>query len=320
MSIRKPIILGFQGISNGRKTAYFGKLVYSLGLDLSFENYSRVKTFKSIVALYTARPVRSMHFLLRFDHGNISGKTDVSGSFWCEVDFDLRQTQLKQIQLEGGEIIHITDGSYHNSIHTITAQKILISDLDDTLIDSFVNSKLKQLRSLLFTTVENRKVVKQTAAFVRQQAQSGVATLYLSNSEQNLYPMLSRFLAINNFPPGALMLRQFVHLRNWLWSKISRRTNTHKRTMLEKIIELFPDRQYMLLGDNTQRDLTIYLNVARQHPRSIQCVIIRQATLKKSNEALVTEAADFFQKNNITFFYGTELPGDLLPALASTQL
>lgn len=312
MNALKPVVLGFQGISNGRRTAYFGKFAYSIDLDLSFENYSRLKTFKSIVALYTAKPVRSTPFMLHFDYGTISGTTDASGSFWCEVESDTRQTQLRQIDLEGNPAINVPDGSYRGSIHTITTGTILISDLDDTLIDSFVSSKLKQLRSLLFTTVEKRTVVTQTAAFVQQQAQSGAATLYLSNSEQNLYPMLSRFLAINNFPPGALMLRQFVHLRSWLWSKISGRVNTHKRSMLEKILELFPDRKYILLGDNTQRDLTIYLDLARQHPASIQCVIIRQATLRKSNEALLSEAADFFKKKNITFYYGTELPGNLL--------
>lgn len=311
MSLLKPIILGFQGISNGRKTAFFGKFVYSVDANLSFENYSRTKTFKSIIALYTAKPVRSAEFTLHFEHGIVSGITEGSGSFWCETEIDIQQTQLKKIELDNDEIT-IPDGVYRDNIQTITAATILISDLDDTLINSFVSSKLKQLRALLFTAVEKRTVVKETAEFVRQQANAGAATLYLSNSEQNLYPMLKRFLILNKFPGGALMLRQYVHLRSWIWGKISRRLNNHKRTMLEKIMELFPDRKYILLGDNTQRDLTIYLDLAKAHPASVQCVIIRQATLKPANEALLNEAAGFFKTNNITFYYGSELPANVI--------
>lgn len=311
MSLLKPIILGFQGISNGHKTAFFGKFVYSVDADLSFENYSRAKTFKSIIALYTAKPVRSVEFKLHFEHGIVSGITDGSGSFWCETEINIQPAQLKKIELDNDEI-KIPDGAYRDSIQTITAPTILVSDLDDTLINSFVSSKLKQLRALLFTAVEKRTVVKETAEFVRQQANAGAATLYLSNSEQNLYPMLKRFLILNKFPGGALMLRQYVHLRSWIWGKISRRLNNHKRTMLEKIMELFPDRKYILLGDNTQRDLTIYLDLAKANPESVQCVIIRQATLKPANEALLNEAAAFFKTNNITFYYGTELPTNVI--------
>src|SRR5690606_20066198 len=136
------------------------------------------------------------------------------------------------------------------------------------------------------------------------------ATFYLSNSEQNLYPMLYRFLVLNKFPSGPLMLRQYVHLRSWVWRKISGKPNKHKRVMLEKIVELFPNRKFVLLGDNTQRDLTIYFDLAKLRPELIRCVIIRQASVKKLDEKLMVEAADFFERNNIAFYYGTEFPKD----------
>ena len=313
MSARVPILLSFYGLSNGKRTAVFGKLAWSGTHDLSFSNYSRIKTFNSVVALYRTRPVRNQAFEMTFDTGTINGKTDLSGSFWIEDSSPEIQRGLISILLTPSQQnVQMTKELYPNIIQTVDQKTILISDLDDTLIDSFVSSKFRQLKTLLFTAVEKRSTVDQTLSFVKQISGAGAATFYLSNSEQNLYPMLYRLFILHEFPAGPLLLRQYVHLRNWAWRKIARRENTHKRTMLEKIIELFPDRSFILLGDNTQHDLAIYLEFAKVHTQTVRCVIIRQTTLRTRDERLLVEAADFFKQNGIAFYYGSELPHDLV--------
>lgn len=313
MSKRAPILMSFYGLSNGQRTAVFGKMAYAPTRDLSFTNYSRFKTFKSVLALYRTAPVRSQRFDMAFNHGTISGQTDGSGSFWCETNDMGSTAQLHAIKLiDRDEDVVLTKELYPNTIQTVTQETILVSDLDDTLIDSFVNSKFRQLKTLLFTSVETRKSVDATVGFVKHMSSLGVATFYLSNSEQNLYPMLYRLFTIHEFPKGPLLLRQYVHLRNWAWRKIFRKENIHKRTMLEKIIELFPDRKFILLGDNTQHDLTVYLEFTKTHSSNVNCVIIRQATLKEKDQQLMVEAAEYFKQRGIIFYYGTELPQDLL--------
>lgn len=309
MKERIPILLSFCGISNGKQNLFFGKIAYSSVRDLSFKNYSRFKTFRSVVALYRTDAMHNREFEMQFDHGVIRGTTDASGSFWCETEMDQRQTRLVSVTLTAtGRTVLLTEDLYPNTIQSIVSDTIVISDLDDTLIDSFVNNKFKQLRTLLFTTVEKRKAVVTTAALMRKFSQAGAVPFYLSNSEQNLYPMLYRFLGLNKFPAGPLFLRQYIHLRQYLWRRIARRKNIHKATMLEKILELFPDKKYILLGDNTQHDLPIYLELAKLRPKNIRYIIIREVKARPKDRAILAEAREALQQSGIGIYYEREFP------------
>lgn len=309
MSTKTPILLSFYGLSNGKTNVFFGKLAYSPTSDLSFNGYDRWKTFKTIVALYRTRPVRHEKFELRFDHGIVRGHTDHSGSFWCEVDLDERQTKLLHVTLTWtGQRVLLTENLYPNKIQRVTGSTVLISDLDDTLIDSFVSSTWKQLKTLLFTTIEKRSAVTHTAPLLRSYTEFGIPVFYLSNSEQNLYPMLYRFMQLNKFPSGPMFLKQYVHVRKWAWRKIARKKNLHKRTILEKLVDLFPGTQFILLGDNTQHDLSIYLDFVRRYPGNVKKVIIREVSSNSSNTLLRQEATSFFASQGIPFYYGTGTP------------
>ena len=54
------------------------------------------------------------------------------------------------------------------------------------------------------------------------------------------------------------------------------------------------------------------LEFAKVHTQTVRCVIIRQTTLRTRDERLLVEAADFFKQNGIAFYYGSELPHDLV--------
>lgn len=312
MTGRVPILLSFYGLSNGRQNLFFGKIAYSNERDLSFRNYSRFKTFRSIVALYRTEAARNREFEMEFDHGVIRGKTDHSGSFWCETEMDERQTKLIGITLiASGKKVLLTEDLYPNTIQSILAGTIIISDLDDTLIDSFVSNKFRQLKTLLFTTVEKRRAVVTTAGLLRKFSQTGAVPFYLSNSEQNLYPMLYRFLGLNKFPPGPLFLRQYVHLRHYLWRKIARKKNIHKRTMLEKILEIFPDKKYILIGDNTQHDLPVYLELAKCYPHNVRYIIIREVKHRPGDQIIVEGARESLNQFNIGLYYEKEFPENI---------
>lgn len=309
-----PVLLSFYGLSNGKRNLFFGKLAYSSLADLSFKNYSRWKTFRSILALYSARPIRERQFEMVFDHGMLTAKTDHSGSFWCEVDMDERQTQLVSITLsQPAEPVLLTEDLYPNRVHAVTSGTIVISDIDDTLIHSFVGNTLKQLRTLLFTTIEKRKTVVTMANMIKRFRNEGYEPFYLSNSEQNLYPMLYRFMTINEFPLGPLFLKQYVRLRHIFWRRFSRKKILHKQIMLEKIMELFPDKKYILLGDNTQQDLAIYRDAAEKYPQNIRYIVIREVKKKPGTEEQVQRVRQALSPHNITLHYSNHFPDDFSP-------
>jgi phosphatidate phosphatase APP1 len=312
MKFSKPILLSFYGLSNGTRNVFFGKLAYSAVGDLSFKEYSWLKNFKTIVGLYRTRAVANAPFEMIFDNGSITGTTDVSGSFWCEVDLNKKQTKLLEIKLtSSGENVLLTEELYPNKIHAVESHTIVISDLDDTLIHSFIRNKLVQIRTLLFTTVEKRQAVKDMSHLIKRFALAGADAFYLSNSEQNLYPMLFRFLTINKFPPGPLFLKQYIHIRDMVTRRLMGKKHSHKMNTLGKLMELFPNKKYILIGDNTQKDLSIYLKLADMFPERIRYIIIRKVRHREEDVTILSEARDRLQRFNIPLHYESTYPEDL---------
>jgi phosphatidate phosphatase APP1 len=312
MRISKPILLSFYGLSNGTSNVFFGKLAWSVVRDLSFKEYSWIKNFKTIVGLYRTRPIANVAFEMVFDNGVIKGSTDISGSFWCEVELDEKQTKLVEIKLLGSnESVLLTEDLYPNKIHAVDSHTIVISDLDDTLIHSFIKNKLAQIRTLLFTTVEKRKAVQDMAHLIKRFALAGADAFYLSNSEQNLYPMLFRFLTINKFPPGPLFLRQYIHMRDMVTRRLLGKKHSHKMTTLGKLMELFPNKKFILVGDNTQKDLSIYLKLADMFPDRIRYIIIRKVRERVQDIPVLQEARERLMKFNIPLHYESHYPEDL---------
>lgn len=312
MRNKTPILLSFYGLTNGTTNVFFGKLAYSPVRDLSFKDFGWFRNFRTIVGLYRTRAIAHEKFEMQFDHGIVKGKTDVSGGFWCEVDLLEQQTKLVNITLRStGESVQLTEDLYPNRIHSIDSHTIVISDLDDTLIHSFIKNKFRQIRTLLFTTVEKRKAVKDMSHLIKRFSMAGTHSFYLSNSEQNLYPMLYRFLTINEFPPGPLFLKQYIRMRDMVIRKLMGKKHSHKMNTLGKLMELFPNKKFILIGDNTQRDLTIYLKVADMFPERIRYIIIRKVRERKKDKAVLKEAAAQLKKHNIGLHYESNYPSDL---------
>jgi phosphatidate phosphatase APP1 len=312
MTKNHPILLSFYGLSNGSRYVYFGKLAYSAVADLSFKEYSWFKNFKTIVGLYRTKAISHTEFEMQFDSGIVHGRTDDSGSFWCEVDVNEKQKKLLSVRLlPSGKEVLLTEELYPNQIKSVESHTIVISDLDDTLIHSFIKNKLVQIKTLLFTTVEKRKAVSDMRQLIKRFALSGAEAFYLSNSEQNLYPMLFRFLTINQFPPGPLFLKQYIHMRDMVTRRLLGRKHSHKMNTLGKLMELFPAKKYILVGDNTQKDLTIYLKLAEMFPDRIRYIIIREVRERKKHIKIVEDARARLAAFNIGLHYAPQYPADL---------
>jgi phosphatidate phosphatase APP1 len=84
--------------------------------------------------------------------------------------------------------------------------------------------------------------------------------------------------------------------------------NIHKTTTLEELLGLFPEKKFILMGDNTQHDVSIYLTVAEKFGQSIQYIIIRKVIEKKADESLIAKAREKLAQNNIGFYYADEFP------------
>lgn len=308
MRRKHPILLSFYALSNGRTSLFFGQLAYSLVNDLSFEKFGWKKTFRTIFNLYRIRTLADQEIEIVFDSGRVITRTDEYGAFKVTSEGITGRSALKSVQLLSGEKITILKSLYPLTIQTINASAIIISDIDDTLLHSFIRSKVRKFRTLVFTSVEKRRVVKDMMHLVKRFTQEGAASIYLSNSEQNLYPIIYRFLRYNDFPAGPLFLKKLRKLSDVALDRKRPEGNTHKLQTLREIIEIFPEKKLILIGDNTQSDLVIYLKVAKEFPDHIQQIIIRKVYTRQRDKLIIERSSGELKSHNINFYYEENFP------------
>jgi phosphatidate phosphatase APP1 len=301
-----PILLSFYGLSNRGITLLFGQLTFTGISDLSFQAYSRRKTFRTLFRLYQTRPYSNQELILVFDRGEVKVTTNSYGGFYQKTPADLGGAVLQKVVLPAGEDVKVMDDLYGTQVRTIDSAAIVVSDIDDTLVHSFIYKKIRKFRTLMFTTMEKRRAVVNMQQLIKSFTEAGAAPVYLSNSEQNLYPMIYRFLYHNKFPPGPLFLKQLRSLWDLIWNIKFPLLHVHKTGILEELMKLFPEKKFVLMGDNTQHDLSIYLGIAEKYSDNIRYIIIRKVVDRPADAELMKKAATF--KTPVTVYYSDNFP------------
>jgi phosphatidate phosphatase APP1 len=148
----------------------------------------------------------------------------------------------------------------------------VISDIDDTLKYSHVACK----RTLLTNTfLREFEPIAGMADLFRQWAATGAAFHYVSSSPWQLYRHLSEHLTQQGFPEGSYHLRAF-RLRDHLIRRILMLRRSGKAAAIRGIMQMYPGRQFILVGDSGEVDPEIYGAMARKFPRQVTGIYIRQ--------------------------------------------
>lgn len=158
----------------------------------------------------------------------------------------------------------------------------IISDLDDTVIQTGVSSTLKWrlVFNSIFKDSYDRLPLEGVKELYQKLSKSPQGDsrpyFYLSNSPWNLYDYLEEFLKLHNFPKGSIILRDF----GWHLLKESSFRNKNKYKTIVKILETYPKLSFILMGDAAEKDADIYLDIALTFPDRISSIFIR--TVKRS--------------------------------------
>lgn len=154
----------------------------------------------------------------------------------------------------------------------------VISDLDDTVIETGITRGLEFLRLTLLTSVSERAPLPGAAELYRALAarRDGGAerpVFYLSTSPWNLYELLSRFIALRGFPGGPLLLTDWGPSRTNLLRVTA---ENHKLTLIRALLAEHPGLGVVLVGDTGQLDPEIYAAVALEAPERVRAVYVRR--------------------------------------------
>ena len=177
-----------------------------------------------------------------------------------------------------------------------TAQYVVISDIDDTVMHTGVAYKVTMLWRLFAQRARSRVAFPGVAAFYRalHRGASGAERnplLYVSRGPWSLYEVLDEFFHLHGIPVGPILF-----LREWGLSMrhpFPRRARGHKLALIRHMLALYRDRPFILIGDSGQRDPEIYAQVVREHPGRVLAIYIRHVSRQperlRAIEALARE-------------------------------
>lgn len=163
----------------------------------------------------------------------------------------------------------------------------VISDIDDTIKNSGVIGNKRQLFRNVFVYDYERIAIEGVQPWYQALDDLGVKFHYLSNSPWQLYPTVSSYLLSAKFPRGSMHLKDYNGALNGLFEPASDR----KKKSLHQILQDFPHRKFVLIGDSGEGDLEAYIDVARNFPTQVLALFIRDVTLPP--EAIDTEYSAF---------------------------
>lgn len=170
----------------------------------------------------------------------------------------------------------------------------VISDLDDTVIQSRVSNFLQAARTVMLGNARTRLPFPGVAAFYRALGNGAGGAeknpiYYVSSSPWNIYDVIAEFMDIQNVPRGPLLLRDW----DIGWGSLaSSRHFDHKGVAIRNIMQLYPAMQFILIGDTSQHDPEIYRQVVAEFPNRVRAIYIRDVTVNEARSASVKKLAE----------------------------
>ena len=147
------------------------------------------------------------------------------------------------------------------------AQYAVVSDIDDTILDTELDAPLRRARTMLVSDTAQRAPFSGLAEFYEGLHAEGTNPFfYLSNSPWNLYEHLDALLDRHHLPTGPILLRRVGSRRDG---------KQHKRRWLDRLLRDLRPLPFVLLGDTTRRDGAVYIDVASRWPDRVRAVFLR---------------------------------------------
>ncbi|GAB3770081.1 hypothetical protein GCM10028818_07290 [Spirosoma horti] len=243
----------------------------------------------AVLRLFLVRPYPHALVRLRVENQTVQVMSDADGCFQVDIPLPAPllpgwhavRAQLISQTLAPETILAEGEG---NVLLPHSSPFMCISDIDDTFLVSHSATIAKRLLVLLTENAHSRMpfdgVVShyQLLAGANNNPHAANPFFYVSSSEWNLYDYILEFSRKNGLPKGVYRLSQLKRLSQVL--KTGKGKHHTKFDRIAQILDTYPDRQFVLLGDDSQQDPIIYESVVQQYTRQIRCVYIRQIHAK----------------------------------------
>lgn len=220
----------------------------------------------------------------------VLGPTDPQGHF--EGSIQLPREAVVTMQRDG--LIDVEVVSVAHPARSFVGRVMLlgefgtsvVSDMDDTVKVTHVLDRKELVRNTLLRAFQ---AVPGMAALYRQLAEQGVSFHFVSCSPWHLYPALEAFLRDAGFPSATILCRR-LRIKDSSLHAFFSAPDEFKVPRILELLEQYPERSFLLVGDSGERDPEIYGRIARMCPERIRGILIRNVTQASPEDARWGEA------------------------------
>lgn len=291
-------IIAYRGYGNSTRARIYGRVIEKPNVSVSSDSDSTLRNLLNTYRRADSDPLPYARLKTEYAGRIVDCRTDDEGFFngWIDAH-DPKDGEWEKYDVElisGGEDARNVTGKGEILVPPRTARFCVVSDIDDTVIQSRVTSFLQAAKTVMLGNARTRLPFPGVAGFYRA-LRDGVSgdeknpIFYVSSSPWNIYDVISEFMEIQKIPKGPLVLR------DWdidLSALSPSRHSAHKGTAIRNLMELYPSMQFILIGDTSQQDPEIYREIVGEYPERVAAIYIRDVNRTAERRASVQRLAD----------------------------
>jgi len=291
-----PVVLNYSLYGNGTNIRVYGRVVEEIKKYDFSKSKRKLVHFFQVIKLFVTIKHEGAVVEAQIDDKVVSLKTNEEGFFYTTLvtsmphhidDKASEKVSFKIKTLKNNKRAFNQERLFESAVvkPSKLTKKIIISDIDDTVLQSkATNFTMMALRTLFFT-ISNRKTFPDAAKAynklkVGPNNDEQNLFFYVSSSTWNIYPLLKDFLKINKFPEGVILLQDVAGEKN----KNHKNSHGHKIDRISEVAEMYDDLKLTLIGDAGQQDPEVYLQIAERDPSKIDMILIRNRWWSKATD------------------------------------
>jgi len=280
----QTVVQCYYGYGNGKEVVVRGRVVQGKKLRESLSADSWRQNFFVMA---------SQFFTAELPYAQVAGEVcgtkfaatcDEEGYFTqkvtleCLPDVDTLWVPYHVSPLKEGGVL----GQFEGRIQMLpnTAQRMIISDIDDTVIETGAAKLWQMLKTTLFENVHSRRVFPGVSEFYLKLhlGLSGAdqnPLFYVSSSPWNLRAFIMSVFEKRGIPMGPAFMTDWGIDE----TKILKHSHgKHKLNAIKSLLDFYPEQSVILIGDSGEKDPEIYTEVVQQFDGRIEAIYIRDVS------------------------------------------
>ena len=271
-------IVPYRGYGTAEGATLRGRLLEASALERSLPADSRWRSIRRMLRRFNSHEVPDAGVRARLGATEVLARTDDEGYFEVPVAspelagpgaWKVGYVEVTDVKVRGAQAVRT---AAEVLVPGARAELCVVSDIDDTVLQTHVTQRLKMIWVTLSGSAFTRMPFEGTSELYQALAAgaSGHAdnpVFYVSKSPWNLYDFLVDFLDYHGLPRGPLLLRD-IGLRE-------APPLDHKTEAVRQLVETYAELPFVLIGDSGERDADIYLTTAERYPGRVRAIYIR---------------------------------------------